>query len=888
MASGSVIALIIGAALAAVGLAALFIAQTRLRKQGDELRALSILSQILRANLDPESLLNMVYVQTAQLLEMDSFLVALYDGTHLKYPLFIQQGKQEPARPGDEGLIQHVLRTRKPLLISHDVRAEAERLHLNPPTDQLQSWLGVPLMAGEQALGAIIVTSASRQLGPEDLRMLNIVAANTSIAIHNTQFYTHQTERVRELATLNNILSLLTGTLSPDDLLDMVISSASVIADATAVAVYMLWNEQTVALVRYAGLSEAFAHHAPDPLLVTHPILETGQQRKPMIVNDVQEDERAAHLRPVMEREGKVAWMELPLSVGGVHSGALVVYYDHPYPFTEEKIELLRTFGSQVAQAMNNARLYTLTDEALERRVGQLLTLATVGQELIAVTDVDVIYRLILDHALASTSASNGAVVLLDEDGAQVAAQHGYPPEAFAMTSVVRQGLTGRVLQTGQLVRCDQVSDDAEYLPLIPATQAQLSVPIRRGDNILGAITLESAEPQAFSEEDTHFIIQLASQLVIAVDNAHLIRDVTEARDRLQVILDNMQEAIVLINATGQIALANPRVDLLGFHPNQLLGQRVGDLLKRPELAFAERIGFSNVKSPWELVEVLRNTHAPVAYSLEHEQRTVYLQRQIIAVRDGEAVSILLVFRNQTEQREVEMMREDLSRMIVHDLRSPLTAVNTGLKLLRDLVPTESQFSAAVEDTTDASQRAIRKLLSRVESLLDIAKIESGQLTLEIGPTNLRGLVESVFTELGPLAQELEVSLVADVPDTLVQVDGEKIERVLLNLVDNALKFSPVERSVTVHVHQPGAGGARQEFVRVDVMDSGPGVPEDYKTRLFDRFVQIQGRQGKRRGTGLGLTFCRLAIQAHGGRIWIEDNPRGGSVFAFTLPLAKT
>jgi PAS domain S-box-containing protein len=423
---------------------------------------------------------------------------------------------------------------------------------------------------------------------------------------------------------------------------------------------------------------------------------------------------------------------------------------------------------------------------------------------------------------------------------------------------------------------------------LIPATQAQVSVPIRRGDKILGAITLESAEPQAFSEEDAHFIIQLASQLVIAVDNAHLIRDVTEARDQLQVILDNMEEAIVLINGTGQIALANPRVDLLGFHPDQLLGQRVGDLLKRPELAFAERIGFSTVKSPWELVEVLRNTRAPAAYSLEHERRTVYLQRQIITVQDGEAVSILLVFRDQTEQREVEMMREDLSRMIVHDLRSPLTAVNTGLKLLRDLVPAESHFRVAVENTTDASQRAVRKLLSRVESLLDIAKIESGQLTLEIGPTDLRGLVDSVFTELKPLAQELEVSLVADVPDAVVRVDAEKIERVLLNLVDNALKFSPAEGTVTVQVHPPGAGGATPNFVRVDVMDSGPGVPDDYRTRLFDRFVQIQGRQGKRRGTGLGLTFCRLAIQAHGGRIWVEDNPHGGSVFAITLPLAKT
>jgi PAS domain S-box-containing protein len=867
-------------------LAAFASARVRLRKQSDELRALSILSQILRANLNTDSLLNMVYVQTAQLVEMDSFLVALYDENRVTYPLFIRQGKQEPARPSDTALIRHVLRTRQPLLIGSSVGEEAQRLGLTPPDRAIHSWLGVPLMAGERVLGAVVVTAASRSFGAEDLRMLNIVAANTSIALHNTQFYTRQTERVRELATLNNILSLLTGTLSPDDLLDMVISSASVIADSTAVAVYMLWNEQTMALVRYAGLSDDFAHNAPDPLLLTCSDDENGHERKPVVVNDVQEDARAAHIRPVMEREGKAAWMELPLSVGGIHSGALVVYYDRPYPFTEEKMELLRTFASQVAQAMNNARLYTLTDEALERRVGQLLTLAMVGQELTSVTDLDTINRMILDHALSSTGASNGAVVLADDNGGRVAAQHGYPPEALEMTSIARQGITGRVMQSGEETRCDDVSAVADYLPLIVSTQSQLSVPIRRGDDILGAITLESDEVSAFSDEDTHFVTQLGNQMVVAVDHARLIGDVTETRDRLQVILDNMAEAIVLINAAGQIALANPRVDLLGFEPGQLLGKRVADLFKQPELEFGKHIGFPDVKSAWDLVEVLHRTRGLVAYTVEHEHRTVHVQRQVISLQHGESTSILLVFRDQTEQREVETMREELSQMIVHDLRSPLTAVNTGLKLLRDLVPADSHFRGAVDDTADASQRAIRKLLGRVESLLDISKIESGKLTLEIGPTDLRGLVDSVFTELKPLAQELEVALVSDVPYTMVHVDGEKIERVLLNLVDNALKFTPAEGSVTVHVHPPD--GAAQRFVRVDVVDTGPGIPEDYKSRLFDRFVQVQGRQGKRRGTGLGLTFCRLAVQAHGGRIWIEDNPSGGSIFAFTLPMSKT
>jgi signal transduction histidine kinase len=268
----------------------------------------------------------------------------------------------------------------------------------------------------------------------------------------------------------------------------------------------------------------------------------------------------------------------------------------------------------------------------------------------------------------------------------------------------------------------------------------------------------------------------------------------------------------------------------------------------------------------------------------------VYLQRQVIPVWDayGQIEAMLLVFRDETEQRELELMREDLSRMIVHDMRSPLTAVTSGLKLLKDLVPPDSSIRPAVESTADASQRALRKLLNRVDSLLDISKLESGQLTLEIGAVGLAGLVDNVCVELSPLAHELEVTLVAQIADTvpLLLLDGDKIERVLLNLVDNALKFSPNNSSVMICAYEPGTHEAPETFVRVDVIDSGPGVPDEHKTRLFDRFAQIEGQQGRRRGTGLGLAFCRLAVHAHGGHIWIEDNPIGGTIFAFTLPVA--
>ncbi len=227
--------------------------------------------------------------------------------------------------------------------------------------------------------------------------------------------------------------------------------------------------------------------------------------------------------------------------------------------------------------------------------------------------------------------------------------------------------------------------------------------------------------------------------------------------------------------------------------------------------------------------------------------------------------------------------------MIVHDLRSPLTAVTASLKLLNDVIPADNEFAPLVQRTTEASMRAVRKLLNLVDSLLDIAKMESGQMSLDCEPIHLNAVAGNVVLEMDSLARELDVNLAVDVAYDLplLNIDGEKIERVLLNLVDNALKFTPAGGTVMIQAYPPGQGGAGDGRLRVQVSDTGPGVPEEYKTRLFDRFVQIDGLRGRRRGTGLGLTFCRLAVEAHGGRIWIEDNPAGGSIFAFTVPVAE-
>ncbi|MCP4538664.1 MAG: cyclic nucleotide-binding domain-containing protein [Chloroflexi bacterium] len=234
----------------------------------------------------------------------------------------------------------------------------------------------------------------------------------------------------------------------------------------------------------------------------------------------------------------------------------------------------------------------------------------------------------------------------------------------------------------------------------------------------------------------------------------------------------------------------------------------------------------------------------------------------------------------KAQLEELLRLREELADMIVHDLRSPLGAISTALDLLQQVpvVDAEVEYVTAVTNTMGQS---IQRMQYLVDTLLDIARLEEGQMTLWLQPLDLYALVEALMAEEHLLARKSGVALKncipADLP--LVMADHDVLERVMVNLLDNALRFTPREGKVWVDAY------ADESMVRVKVVDTGPGIPQEERIRIFEKFTQIQGRAGTQRGAGLGLPFCRMATNAHGGRIWVEDGPKGkGNCMVFTLP----
>ena len=228
---------------------------------------------------------------------------------------------------------------------------------------------------------------------------------------------------------------------------------------------------------------------------------------------------------------------------------------------------------------------------------------------------------------------------------------------------------------------------------------------------------------------------------------------------------------------------------------------------------------------------------------------------------------------------EFQRLRQETSDLIVHDLRNPLQNIVGALNLLPVVLPEE--IWQANRELLEIAQSGCDRMQLLIDTLLDVARLESGEIPLELSATSIPGLVEGVTRRMTGFTRG-DIKLQKSFPSTLptVMVDQSLLDRVLTNLIDNAVKHTPLGGLVTV------AAEVLKGEMAVSVTDSGPGIPPEERERIFERFTQTTGEKRRRRGFGLGLTFCRLTIQAHGGRIWVESGADGkGSRFVFTLPL---
>lgn len=739
-----------------------------------------------------------------------------------------------------------------------------------------------------------IITIAGFVLTIFGAYVLNLSQQQLRRQIQDNQVLLDQNRtRAEQLANLSQVTTVLTGSLSLDEVLDTIVVSATVVTNADGVIVFisdMSDKAERWVIVRESGLKVSLTGSDFSPLH-EQPFVDS-QDLEPLIVD-------LSASRP-FEISGNAALneagpfqtiLEIPFVTGEARLGYLTLVFDAPPTAITNITDISSAFATQAALAISNARAFTRTDLALNRRMEQLYVLADMGHMLNAELQIWRIYEISLRYAIQTTAANYGALMMVsDESNWQAVSLHRI--SSVALDDETRRKQLDDALQAGMPQYFPAISQADNYVPLVPTVQSALLAPLSRGEYVCGVLVLESDHPDAFQEGDRNFLHQLVNQATIALDNAQLFQRVRESRDNQQAILNAIEEGLLLLDSWGQIVLTNPRIDLLGLTEEALLAHNIRTLADdESNGALIKRLGFDNPQQLHDLVDAVQQgtlSERSEQYEVSNEAFGLrYIERRVIPLIDERqnVLGALLVFYNKTEEHELERSRESFTQMIVHDLRSPLTAVTTSLHLLQELVPKDTPFYPAVDKTTHNSQRAIRKVLSRVDSLLDIARMESGEMLLEREPSSAPYLIQNVQTELAPLAAQLDVVIKRETPPDLplLDVDADKVERMLLNLVDNALKYTEMNSEVIVRAEPTDDG----EMVRFSVADRGPGIPEAYKRTLFDRFVQVEGRKVMRRGVGLGLTFCKLVAETHGGQIWIEDHEGGGSVFNVTLPISR-
>jgi PAS domain S-box-containing protein len=768
----------------------------------------------------------------------------------------------------------------------------------------------IPMHLRGSLLGWLVLGPKRSELAytRAELDFLSALTDQSSVSLENARLYGQMQQRATELAMMSIVSSAISSSLDLEHVLQTITESIIQVVGCDKSAIFELSEDGRELDLRMArGLSLSYmqnARHLPVRGDSRTTVITTGQ---PLIVPDVRAEPWLAELADLAEEEGYRAVIDLPLIGGEGPLGVLSAFFASVHEPSASELEVLTTFANHAAIAIENARLHTAvtrqrdrarrlyeqTDAALARRVEQLTTLEEVSRQLTSTLDLEQVMDLVLERVLQTIRADRGAIVLreLQGGGLRLAAQKGFSgglERYLAELWPDQQGITGRVARTGRPALVPDVSQDPDYFQAVPTTLSQLSVPIIHEGAILGVISLEGDRRAAFTEEHVRFVELLADHAAIGINNARLFQQVIEGHDRLQAILDSTYDAVIVLDTDGRVILANPRVQ-------ELFGSAVAEWLNSANLLEVDQLLESQVLErtdldPGELMEMVGRVRdhpeevVNVAFRYRLGERRWFIEgiaSPVFGV-DGEVIGWVAVLSDVTRQQELERFREDLTSMVIHNLQGPLAAMISSLETLREDGLGDSDTSRELLRIALGSGHDLYK---RIESLLWIRRLEDKDFPLHRRALSLAEVFGPVVDEYLPLARKaglvLDKALAPDLPQ--IVVDGDMVGRVLSNLVDNALKYTPAGGRVQVRA-SPGQGADRA-FVVCCVADTGPGIPADAREVIFDKFRRgEQPAHRQRRGMGIGLHFCKVTVEAHGGRIWVESQEGQGSTFCFTLP----
>jgi signal transduction histidine kinase len=536
-------------------------------------------------------------------------------------------------------------------------------------------------------------------------------------------------------------------------------------------------------------------------------------------------------------------------------------------PLIQAQFDAVQSVAESTSIALNNAHLHRKTVLELADNMREMYILRQIDRELNDTIDLTHVFQMTLDWALRFTSAQAASLALYnqDTDELRVMVDYGYdaPPEKLLLIrSESNTGITRRIARSGHAEVVPDVADDPDFVRLANSTRSQLSVPVMREDRVIAVITLESKKFNGFTDNHLDFVAKLAMRAGVAIDNARLYEESIREREKLSHILSNTADVVIVIGMDDRLILINQAaLAALHLYPNEsYISRSVFETFDNVTLQDAYRRAKASGENVTQEVDLSNG-------------RIFYAN---LRVHDG--IGCIIIMHDITPYKEMDKLKSELIATVSHDLKQPLGVMNGYVELL---MMQQAVTPPGLNHIT-MIRRAVQNMRQLIDDLLDLTKIESG-IRLELQPVQIDSIILDCVDSLRPNIQNKAMTLINEVTETIPQVmgDNSRLRQILINLIGNAVKYTPPEGWVKVSAEPRG------NMLRIAIQDNGLGISPEDQIHVFDRFYRVRRPETDSiEGTGLGLAIVKSLVEAHNGQIGVESRLGEGSTFYVNLPLA--
>lgn len=649
-------------------------------------------------------------------------------------------------------------------------------------------------------------------------------------------------QRIDLVDALAQIGKAITSQLNLDEVLNQVVATAMSLTAAGETSIWLV-DEATGELFLEArrGIDDANLRRTRMPIDEDTPagrVIKTGKA----IRISSQPGEAA---QQVMTGYLVQALAYVPISLGGVTFGVLASAHREPgKSFDDHDERLLGAIADYAAIAIQNARLYRDTDQALNERVRELAALNELSRTVSASLNINEVYRVLVQEVRRHMSVAGVYLYLRDETQPVL--------RPFSDTTPlpeypIRHGILGRVVASGEAVITNDITSHPDYdeaLDMLVSNEPVplAAVPLKVKNEVVGVLVLHNQPDIIFSEEDAALLRAFANPVATAVENARLYANTERQRGAILAMGNTLSEPLTILDDLGNVLVSNRAAQrLLNNNMSQFFGAISSSVGRTIEMQIGEETYLSTTE------------HVP-------------------------GVGTIAMMQDITYVKKLEKDRSEFMHMLSHDLKNPLMAVTGYANLLERTETLGEKGKRFLDEINVAADR----MLDMITRLLDtVAHEEAIRLAQEV--VDLPDIVAQVLrdTEGASLPKAIQVTAVTEGTPYKIHGDNLRLYHMLLNLVDNAIKYSPDFTEVTV------ATVYGDDKLTIHVADEGPGIPEKDLPHVFDKFFRGIQEGLSSKGSGVGLAAVKSIVTAHNGTIHVENRPERGTQFIVELPVER-